>query len=166
MGEIKPQGIVGRDALCAGFGGKGNRDGQLGLIGISAKSRFCRQIQGIEQNNFTLLGIHQQAVGHIHGFDRFRLRKAGGSIVAVHRVQIHRSHICSKYCRNQQCRQDRDQYQAKARVDAAVILLKNEELPMSRIAELAGFRSESVFYQRFKEQLGVSPKAYQKLHRK
>ena len=56
------------------------------------------------------------------------------------------------------------QYLTKTRIDAAVILLKNEDLPMSRIAELAGFRSESVFYQRFKEQMGVSPKAYQKIN--
>lgn len=57
------------------------------------------------------------------------------------------------------------QYLTKTRIEAAVVLLKNEDLSISRISELVGFRSESVFYQRFKEKMGVSPKVYQKMLR-
>lgn len=54
---------------------------------------------------------------------------------------------------------------AQIRVDAAAYLLRNSDLPMSRIAEQTGFRSESVFFTRFKNLMGITPNAYRKQHR-
>ena len=50
----------------------------------------------------------------------------------------------------------------RIRVDAAAYLLRNSDLPMGRIAELSGFRSESVYFTRFKALMGMTPKAYRK----
>ena len=48
------------------------------------------------------------------------------------------------------------------RVDAAKFLLRRDSLPMSRIAELAGFPSERSFYRQFKQVTGITAKGYQK----
>jgi len=50
----------------------------------------------------------------------------------------------------------------RIRVDAATYLLRNSDLPMGRIAELSGFRSESVFFTRFKALMGMTPNTYRK----
>ena len=55
-------------------------------------------------------------------------------------------------------------YLTRYRIEAAAELLLREDLPVSQIAELTGFRSESLFYQKFKEFTGMTPKAYQKQH--
>ena len=57
-------------------------------------------------------------------------------------------------------------YLSQVRVETAAQLLKNEELPMAKISELVGFHSESMFYRKFKELMGITPKAYAKAHRK
>ena len=54
------------------------------------------------------------------------------------------------------------EYLARYRIEAAAELLKKEDLPVSRVAEMVGFRSESLFYQKFKEHTGMTPKAYQR----
>ena len=56
-------------------------------------------------------------------------------------------------------------YLSQVRVETAAQLLKNEELPMAKISELVGFHSESMFYRKFKELMGTTPKAYAKAHR-
>lgn len=53
-------------------------------------------------------------------------------------------------------------YLTRYRVETAAQLLKNEELPISKVAELVGFRSESLFYRQFRQIMGVPPKAYAK----
>ena len=37
---------------------------------------------------------------------------------------------------------------------------------VSGFAELTGFHSESLFYQKFKQQMGMSPKAYRRAQEK
>lgn len=54
------------------------------------------------------------------------------------------------------------EYIARFRVETATQLLKEEPLPMGKVAELVGFHSESQFYKKFKEIMGVSPKVYAK----
>lgn len=46
------------------------------------------------------------------------------------------------------------------RIEAAADLLQREELPISKVAELVGFRSESLFYEKFRKIMGTTPKAY------
>ena len=41
-------------------------------------------------------------------------------------------------------------------------MLKNNTLPMGKVGEMVGFRSESLFYRKFKAIMGVSPKVYAK----
>ena len=54
------------------------------------------------------------------------------------------------------------EYLTKFRIETAANLLKREDLPVSKIAELVGFRSECIFYRKFKEIMGTTPKAYAK----
>lgn len=56
------------------------------------------------------------------------------------------------------------EYMTHYRVETATQLLKNKELSVSKVAELVGFRSESLFYRQFKRIVGISPKVYQKNH--
>lgn len=52
------------------------------------------------------------------------------------------------------------EYLTRYRIEAATQLLKKEDLPVSKVAELVGFHSESLFYQKFKAITGTTPKAY------
>lgn len=52
------------------------------------------------------------------------------------------------------------EYIARFRVETAAQLLKEEPLSIGKVAELVGFHSESHFYQKFKQIMGVSPKTY------
>lgn len=54
------------------------------------------------------------------------------------------------------------EYLNRYRVEVAAELLKKEDLPVSQIAELVGFHSESLFYQKFKEFIGTTPLTYRK----
>lgn len=53
-------------------------------------------------------------------------------------------------------------YLTRYRVDTAAQLLLTEDLSVGKIAELVGFRSECLFYRKFKEIMGVTPKKYAK----
>jgi len=59
------------------------------------------------------------------------------------------------------------EYLARYRIEAAAELLKKEDLPVSRVAEMVGFCSESLFYQKFKAFTGTTPLTYRKqnIHR-
>lgn len=48
------------------------------------------------------------------------------------------------------------------RVNAAAFLLRNNDMAMSRVAELSGFHSESAFFRQFKNWMGVTPSVYQR----
>lgn len=52
-------------------------------------------------------------------------------------------------------------YLTRIRVESAQRLLK-EDLPVNKVAELSGFRSECLLYRKFKELTGMTPKAYAK----
>lgn len=58
------------------------------------------------------------------------------------------------------------EYINRYRIEIASELLRKEDLPVSKIAEVTGFRSDSLFYQKFKEYMGMPPKAYRKQHKK
>jgi AraC-like DNA-binding protein len=77
---------------------------------------------------------------------------------------LHPSYLCEVF--KQHTGQTVFDYLAKIRVETATGLLLREDLPVSKIAELSGFHSECFFYKKFKEFTGMTPKAYQKHHRK
>ena len=54
------------------------------------------------------------------------------------------------------------EYITRFRVESAANLLKKYSLPMGKVGEMVGFRSESLFYRKFKSVMGISPKAYAK----
>ena len=54
------------------------------------------------------------------------------------------------------------EYLARYRIETAAQLLRNEELSAGKVAELVGFRSESLFFRKFKAITGLTPKAYAK----
>ena len=54
------------------------------------------------------------------------------------------------------------EYLTKFRIETAAGLLKREDLPISKIAELVGFHSDCLFYRKFKQIMGTTPKAYAK----
>ena len=58
------------------------------------------------------------------------------------------------------------EYLTRFRIETAAGLLKREDLTAGKVAELVGFRSECLFYRKFKEIMGVTPKAYAKSHKK
>ena len=53
------------------------------------------------------------------------------------------------------------EYLIRIRLESAQQLLL-EDLPVSKVAELSGFHSECLFYRKFKEHTGMTPKAYAK----
>ena len=73
---------------------------------------------------------------------------------------LHPTHLCAVFKRY--TGETLFEYLNRFRVEMAEALLRREDLPVSKIAELAGFRSECQFYQKFKEHTGTTPKAYAK----
>ena len=72
----------------------------------------------------------------------------------------HPTHLCAVF--KAQTGKTVFEYLNSYRIQVAAQLLVKENLPVSRAAELAGFRTESLFYQKFKAITGMTPKAYQK----
>lgn len=58
------------------------------------------------------------------------------------------------------------QHLTRIRVESAAYLLRENDIPISKIAEISGFNTESLFYQKFKQIMGVTPSAYKKKHQK
>lgn len=51
---------------------------------------------------------------------------------------------------------------AQIRIEAALYLLRRDDLSMSEVAEKAGFGSEAMFYRKFKAVMGMTPTAYRR----
>lgn len=80
-------------------------------------------------------------------------------VLAQH-CHLHPNYLCALF--KNYTGQTIFEYITRYRVETAAHLLKNEDLPMSKVAELVGFHSESLFYRKFKEITGLTPKAYAK----
>ncbi len=73
---------------------------------------------------------------------------------------LHPNYLCAVF--KQYTGESIFDYLTKVRIEAAARLLSHENLPVSKVAELAGFHSECFFYKKFKEHMGITPKAYAK----
>ena len=73
---------------------------------------------------------------------------------------LHPNYLCAVF--KQYTGETLFQYRNRFRVETAIALLQQEKLPISKVAELSGFRSECQFYQKFKEHTGITPRAYAK----
>ena len=58
------------------------------------------------------------------------------------------------------------EYITRYRIEAAAQLIRSEDLPVGIVAELVGFRSESLFYEKFRKIMGTTPKAYKNARKK
>lgn len=78
----------------------------------------------------------------------------------AHYCHLHPTYLCATF--KQYTGQSIFDYLTKIRIETAAGLLLKEDLPVGKIAELVGFRSECLFYRKFKEIMGVTPKTYAK----
>ena len=79
------------------------------------------------------------------------------------RCHLHPNYLCAVFKRY--TGETVFEYCNRFRVEMAKTLLRRESLPVSKIAELSGFRSECQFFQKFKEYTGMTPKAYARSHK-
>ena len=82
--------------------------------------------------------------------------------VAEH-CHLHPNYLCKIFREN--TGESIFEYLTRIRVESAQRLLL-DGLPVSVVAELSGFHSERLLYRKFKEQTGMTPKAYAKENRK
>ena len=75
-------------------------------------------------------------------------------------AQLHPNYLCALF--KEHTGQTVVEYITKVRVNAAAKLLRDSELPINKVAEQCGFRSESLLYKYFKAAMGMTPKAYRK----
>lgn len=80
--------------------------------------------------------------------------------VLADKCHLHPNYLCSVF--KSYTGQTVFEYLNRYRIEIARDLLRQEDLSVSRIAELTGFHSESLFYQKFKEFTGTTPLAYRK----
>lgn len=82
--------------------------------------------------------------------------------IAKH-VHLHPNYLCALF--KEHTGQTVTQYLTHRRVEAAIFLLQNSDLPMEQVAEKSGFRSQVVFYRHFREITGTTPKAFRRTSR-
>lgn len=98
----------------------------------------------------------KQCMRYIHNRYRRKIKLAD----IAKECHLHPNYLCVVF--KQYTGQTVFEFLTRYRVETAAILLRRETLPMGRIAELVGFRSESLFYQKFRQIMGTTPKAYAK----
>ena len=79
--------------------------------------------------------------------------------LAAH-VHLHPNYLCALF--KEHTGERIFDYLTRVRVDTAAAILRREDISVSRLAEQTGFPSESLFYQKFRQQMGMSPKAYRR----
>lgn len=75
-------------------------------------------------------------------------------------VHLHPNYLCALF--KEHTGQTVMQYLVRKRVDAAIFLLQDSNLPIEVVAEKSGFRSQVLFFRHFRQVTGTTPKAYQK----
>lgn len=79
-------------------------------------------------------------------------------------VHLHPNYLCALF--KEYTGERIFDYLIRLRVEAAASILRREDIPVSRLIEKVGFSSESQFYQKFKQIMGVSPKTYRRIREK
>lgn len=75
-------------------------------------------------------------------------------------VQMHPNYLCALF--KEHTGQTVVEYMTAIRVEAAAQLLRGSDLPINKVAERCGFRSECLLYKHFKATMGMTPNAYRK----
>ena len=97
---------------------------------------------------------------YLHNYYREKITLAK---LAEH-VHLHPNYLCALF--KEHTGERLFDYLTRIRVDTAATILRREDIPVSKLAEQTGFPSESLFYQKFKQQMGMSPKAYRRAQEK
>ena len=77
--------------------------------------------------------------------------------IAEH-VHLHPNYLCALFKKHMG--QSIFRYINRRQIEHAAVILRNEEIPISQVAEIVGFRSNSLFYKKFREIMGCTPLAY------
>ena len=78
-------------------------------------------------------------------------------------VHLHPNYLCALF--KEHTGETVFEHLTRIRVESVAYLLRENDIPISKAAELSGFNTESLFYQKFKQIMGVTPSAYRKKHR-
>lgn len=89
-------------------------------------------------------------------------RKLDLQTLADH-VHLHPNYLCALF--KAYTGETVFQHLTRIRVESAVYYLREDDIPISKVAEISGFSTESLFYQKFKQLMGITPSAYRKKHR-
>lgn len=98
----------------------------------------------------------RQCMRYIHENYRQKLELK----VLAEQCHLHPNYLCALFKRY--TGETVFSYLNRFRVEMAKVLLRQESLPVHKVAELSGFRSECQFFQKFKQHTGMTPKAYSK----
>ena len=79
-------------------------------------------------------------------------------------VHLHPNYLCALF--KSYTGETVFEHLTRIRVENAAYCLREDDIPMSKVAEVSGFNTESLFYQKFKQIMGVTPNAYKKKYRK
>lgn len=80
-------------------------------------------------------------------------------MIAQH-VHLHPNYLCALF--KEHTGQTVLEYLSRKRVDAALYLLRDSNLPVEMIGEKAGFRSQNQFFRHFRQITGTTPHAYRR----
>ena len=75
-------------------------------------------------------------------------------------VHLHPNYLCALF--KEHTGETVFQHLTRIRVESAAYLLREDDVPINKVAESCGFNTESLFYQKFKEIMGVTPRTYKK----
>ena len=78
-------------------------------------------------------------------------------------VHLHPNYLCALF--KEHTGETVFQHITRIRVESAAYLLREDDVPINKVAEACGFNTESLFYQKFKEIMGVTPRAYKKKYK-
>lgn len=122
----------------------------------AALQPYCKLTQAEDQRQSPEDRTVRKAMIYIHNLYARPLTLRG---IAKH-VNLQPNHLCTMF--KAQTGHTVMEHLAITRVDAAKFLLRRDSLPMTRVAELAGFPSERTFFRQFQKHAGMTPKTYQK----
>lgn len=117
---------------------------------------FCRLADTVNTTQIQSHRAVNECMRYIH---RHYMENLTVDSLARH-VHLQPNYLCALF--KEHTGQTVMEHLTQIRVDAATFLLRNSDLPIGRVGELSGFRSESVFFTRFKALTGLTPKGYRK----
>lgn len=79
-------------------------------------------------------------------------------------VHLHPNYLCALF--KEHTGETVFEHLTRIRVESAAYLLRENDIPVNKAAELSGFNTESLFYQKFKQIMGLTPNAYKKKYKK